>query len=44
MMKNDQLPRKILLMTGTIKPFVKVKHNDPQVRLKEYVQTISRNI
>ena len=44
MMKNDQLPRKILLMTGTIKPFVKVKHNDPQVRLKEYVQTISRYI
>lgn len=41
-MKKDQNLRKTLLMTGTIKPFVKVKHNDPEVRLREYVRTIKK--
>lgn len=35
---------RVLLMTGTIKPFVKVTHNDPEVRLKEYMQAIKKYI
>lgn len=35
---------KILLMTGTIKPLVNVKHCNPEKRLKEYVDNITRYI
>jgi len=31
---------KALLLTGTILPFVAVKHNDPRIRLIEYTETI----
>ena len=34
----------ILLMTGTIKPLVNVKHCNPEKRLKEYVDNITRYI
>lgn len=35
---------KTLFLTGTIKPFVKVAHNNPEERLKEYVNTIEKYI
>ena len=34
----------ILLLTGTIKPFIEVVHNDPQIRLQEYTDVIKRYI
>lgn len=34
----------VLLMTGTIKPFVKVQHNDPKARLQEYTYAIQKYI
>lgn len=33
-----------LLITGTIKPLVKIKHCDPQVRCREYLRNLERYI
>ena len=34
----------VLVMTGTIKPFVQVSHNNPEERLREYIQAIRKYI
>lgn len=43
-MESNKNTGSTLLLTGTIKPFVQVAHNDPEVRLREYKKAIRKYI